>query len=277
MAVTATLLALAVLMAAESLLLFRGEGELGTAMVVTLELLRAGGLIALTSIIFWLVWLLRYVPKTPARLVVLAIGAHPDDIELGCGAALLRYREEGHETHAIVLSGGENGVPDAVRAGASRVQEAQKGAKIMQLNSLTALDFPDSKLEARHHEIKQAIEDICRRLQPDLVFTHNNHDIHSDHRVVHRATLEATRRVPTVLCYENPNTPPDFRPNFFVDITLYVDYKLAAVKCHATQARHKPYLESDIVRSMARVRGRQARAGFAEAFEAVRYSLRNNE
>jgi LmbE family N-acetylglucosaminyl deacetylase len=87
------------------------------------------------------------------------------------------------------------------------------------------------------------------------------------------ATMEAARRVPTILCYENPNTPPDFQPNCYIDVSLYLEYKIKALKCHASQTASRPYLEEDVVHSLARVRGRQARLRAAEAFEAVRFTV----
>lgn len=200
--------------------------------------------------------------------VVLAIGAHPDDIEFGCGAALRRYREAGYRTHGLILSCGEAGL-DRVAGEGTRVQEAKRGARVMKLESLTVLNFPDTQLQSRREDLKRAIEECMRLLSPDAVLTHNRHDLHGDHRTVFAATIEAGRHVPNVLCYENPNTPAHFKPNFFVDVSRYLDAKIAALNCHASQ-RRKPYFSPHLVRSMARVRGNQGLVEFAEGFEAIR-------
>jgi len=239
-----------------------------------LYILELSGVVVLAFVIFKLIWLIRCIPKSTKKLIILAIGAHPDDIELGCGAALLRYKMEGHETHGIVFSVGEGGVHDTLKTnGNPRKKEAEKSARVMKLDSLTILEFPDTKLGSRQDDIKRVIEEFTRQLHPDLVFTHNRHDLHCDHHAVFLATLEAARRVPTMLCYENPTTPPDFQPNCFIEVSLYLESKIKALRCHASQTTSRPYLEEDLVHSLARVRGMQARLRAAEAFEAIRFTV----
>ncbi|WP_194270704.1 PIG-L deacetylase family protein [Glaciimonas soli] len=236
--------------------------------------LQLASFIVLAFIIFNLIWLIRFMSKPQKKLVVLAVGAHPDDIELGCGAALLRYKVEGHETHGIIFSAGEVGVinPLGIKDN-PRKKEAEKGGRVMKLDSLTVHAFPDTKLGSRQDDIKHVIEEVTRQLHPDVVFTHNRHDFHCDHHAVFLATMEAARGVPTILCYENPNTPPDFQPNCYIDVSLYLEYKIKALKCHVSQTAYRSYLEEDVIHSLARVRGGQARIHAAEAFEAVRFTV----
>jgi LmbE family N-acetylglucosaminyl deacetylase len=262
---------LAVLLPANGAFGFSNVIPSATAILCVLEL---SAFIVLAVVIFKLIWLIRCMPKSAKKLIILAIGAHPDDIELGCGAALLRYKMEGHETHGIVFSAGEGGVHNTLGIHDNpRKKEAEKGARVMQLDSLTIFAFPDTQLGSRQDDIKRVIEAVTRQLHPDLVFTHNRHDLHCDHHAVFLATLEAARRVPTILCYENPNTPPDFQPNCFIEVSLYLEYKIKALRCHASQTTSRPYLEEEVVHSLARVRGRQARLHAAEAFEAIRFTV----
>ncbi|MGZ9713676.1 PIG-L deacetylase family protein [Glaciimonas sp. GNP009] len=268
--VMGTLPILAVLLPTNSVFEFAKLTSSGSEVLYALELI---GFIILAFVIFNLIWLIRCITKSNKKLIILAIGAHPDDIELGCGAALLRYKVEGHETHGIVFSVGEGGVYGvAAKNGNPRRKEAEKGGRVLQLDSLTVLEFPDTKLGTRQDDLKRVIEEVTRQLHPDLIFTHNRHDLHADHHAVYLASLEAARRVPTMLCYENPNTPPDFRPNYFIDVSLYLEQKIKALKCHASQTLSRPYMEEDIVQSLARVRGSQARLRAAEAFEAIRFT-----
>lgn len=262
---------LAVLLPANGALEFTSALHSSPAILNALQL---GSVVVLAFVIFNLVWLIRFMPKPHKKLVVLAVGAHPDDIELGCGAALLRYKVEGHETHGIVFSAGEGGVHNILGInGNPRKKEAEKGGRVMKLDSLTVHAFPDTKLGSRQDDIKRVIEEVTRQLHPDVVFTHNRHDLHCDHHAVFLATMEAARRVPTILCYENPNTPPDFQPNCFIDVSLYLEYKVKALKCHSSQTTSRPYLEQDVVQSLARVRGAQSRLRAAEAFEAIRFTV----
>ncbi len=262
---------LAVLMPANSALEFSIGEQSRSAAVYGLEL---SGFIVLAFIIVNLVWLIRFSPKPQKKMIILALGAHPDDIELGCGASLLRYKVEGHETHGIVFSNGEGGLHDPqLKSCNLRKREAERGGRVMHLDSLTVMEFPDTKLSTRQEEIMHVIEECARQLHPDLIFTHNRHDLHRDHRAVYLATMEAARRVPTLLCYENPNTPSSFQPNCFIEVSLYLEHKIKALRCHASQQASRPYMEEDLVQSLARVRGGQARLRAAEAFEAIRFTV----
>lgn len=230
------------------------------------RLLQILNLLILFAVFLSLVWILRF--ERPSREhVVLAIGAHPDDIEFGCGATLLRYREEGCRTYGLVLSAGELG--NASGWVSERIQEARRSARVLALTELFVLEFPDTRLHARKEEIRKAIEEKIRELRPDIIFTHNPIDVHTDHKTAFEATREAARGACTLLSYENPNTPPEFNPNYYVDIDGYLEDKIAALSLHKSQ-RGKGYTDPEVVRASASFRGNQARIRFAEAFEAVR-------
>ena len=234
--------------------------------LVAYDVLEITGLFVLLYVFSVMLWLLRF--ERPARRqVVLAIGAHPDDIEFGCGATLLRYREEGCDTRGLVLTGGEQGKDG--NGDADRRQEAHDSAAVIALNDLQMCDFPDADLGSHRGAIKDAIEAAVARIQPDIVLTHTANDLHSDHKVVFEATREAVRGPCTIMCYENPNTPPGFNPQYYVDISGYLADKITALGYHKSQSG-KPYLDPDVVRSAAAFRGTQARVKYAEAFEVVR-------
>jgi len=224
-------------------------------------------LLVLITVFATLVWLLRF-GRNVSHQVILAIGAHPDDIEFGCGATLLRYRESGCHTYGLVLTAGREGFA-AGKESEARVNEARASAKTLALSNLEIMDFPDTHLSAHKQKIKDAIESVVKRIKPDIVFTHTPHDLHSDHKTVFEATREAVRGACTILSYENPNTPVGFQPAYYVDVTDYIDDKIAALSQHKTQAG-KAYAAPDVVRSSAGFRGTQARIKYAEAFEVVR-------
>lgn len=231
------------------------------------KLLEALVLIILAAVFFTLVWLLRF--ERPTRMqTVLAIGAHPDDIEFGCGATLLRLREEGCRTYGIILTGGERGFANGDGPG-RRLEEARAAALVIALTDITVLDLPDTGLHEHKEAIRAAIEQAIARWQPDIIFTHNAHDVHTDHKTVHDATREAARGACTILCYENPNTPPGYNPDYFFDVSGYLEDKIAALARHQTQMG-KAYADPAVIRAAAAFRGNQARVKFAEAFEVVR-------
>lgn len=230
------------------------------------DVLEIMGLLVMLYVFSVLLWLLRFERPT-RRQVVLAIGAHPDDIEFGCGATLLRYREEGCDTHGLILTAGESG--KQAQDETDRLSEAEKSANTIGLNGLEVSQFPDTGLAKHQASIKDVIEAAVKRIHPDIVFTHTEHDLHSDHKVVFDATREAVRGACTILCYENPNTPQSFKAGYYVDVSNYLDDKIKALSYHKSQSG-KAYLDSEVIKSAAAFRGTQARVKYAEAFEVVR-------
>lgn len=198
------------------------------------------------------------------RRRILAVGAHPDDLELACGGTLAKLVDAGHEVRALVLSSGEVGGNVTLRP-----DEARSGAAFLGLGNLRVLRFPDTELETVSNEMVQAIEDEIRSFRPDVILTHSAHDQHQDHYAVHKATLRAGRSHHSILCFESPSVTREFDPSVFVDIDAYVDVKVEAILSHRNQVG-KPYMTPQRVRAMAAFRGAQSKNSNAEAFEAVR-------
>ncbi|MEV7661375.1 PIG-L deacetylase family protein [Paenarthrobacter sp. NPDC089316] len=204
----------------------------------------------------------RAAARQPRR--VLAIGAHPDDLELACGATLAKLADAGHEVRTMVMSSGSQGGNSATR----RV-EAASGSDFMGVSALQLLDFVDTNLSGHGQEMTQAIEAFMEEFQPDLVMTHSPNDYHQDHQAVHNATMRAARRHSSILCFESPSSTRQFDPSVFVDIAGYVDVKIHAVALHRNQ-KGKPYMSAERVRSLAAFRGAQVKTAYAEGFESVR-------
>lgn len=242
-------------------------GQYHQEVTTATHVLQYSTLLALITVFVTLVWLLRFGHQF-RHCVVLAIGAHPDDIELGCGATILRYREEGCQTYGLILSGGQAGFEHNGKS-LQRVSEAEAGARTLVLNEVRILNFPDTRLNTRKAELRQVIEDEVKRIKPDIVFTHTEHDNHSDHRAVYEATCEAVRHACTILCYENPHTAPSFMPDYFVEVADFIDDKVNAMSRHKSQ-RRKDYTAPSVIRANAGFRGSQARVKYAEAFMSVR-------
>ena len=199
-----------------------------------------------------------------ADQVVLAIGAHPDDIELGAGGFLLKLKASGARVYALTLTRGEKGTD----AKGDREGEAARAARFLGLDGFWVLDLPDAGLGEQVSAVKAAIEEKIRELLPTLVLTHTEVDVHGDHRAVHAATREAARHVPTVLCYEDVSTAREFSPNYYVDITSYIDEHLKAVSFHRTQ-EHRTYMDPEVLKGRAAHRGMQVGVAYAQAFKAL--------
>ncbi len=221
--------------------------------------------IALSVIVIALINLRVYAENgIPHRKRILAIGAHPDDIEIACGGTIAKLRDARHTIWGIVLTHGEEGGNAQVRP-----TEAYRGAEFLGLDKLYVLNFPDTRLHEHAVEIVKAIEQVITEFGPDVILTHSDHDLHQDHQTVHEATLRAARRMRTILCYESPSVTSEFQPTFYVNIDQYIDIKVESIKEHWDQ-HQKPYMQDEKVRGLAIYRGSQARCRFAEAFEVVR-------
>jgi LmbE family N-acetylglucosaminyl deacetylase len=208
---------------------------------------------------------MRAEPRVPELRgqIVLALGAHPDDIELGTAGFLLKLKDSGARVYGLTLTRGEvGGAPE------KRKDEAERALRFIGLDGYEILDFPDTHLGDRIPALRAAIEERIRKVGATLVLTHAAVDVHGDHRAVHEATREAARAVPTVLCYEDVSTPQTFEPNFFVDVDAYLEDHLKAIAFHRSQA-HRTYMNPEIVRGRAAHRGMQTGLSYALAFRTL--------
>lgn len=194
---------------------------------------------------------------------VLAIGAHPDDIELGCAGTLLAHRARGDAVSLLVLSPGERG-PQAAR---SRIAEQRSAAQLLGA-ALYWGGFEDCAVPAGHAAV-EAVEKVIADCGADTVYVHVPRDSHQDHRATAAAALAAARLTSRVLLYEGPTTR-DFTPGVFVDVAGHLPGKMAALGAHASQVAKNRLVDLEAVEALARYRGFQARLRTAEAFEVAR-------
>jgi LmbE family N-acetylglucosaminyl deacetylase len=211
---------------------------------------------------------------------VLVIGAHPDDETLGVGATLARHVAEGDDVHALILCEGMSlRYPDAEDD--FLAAEARAAARILGFTSLTLTGLPDQGLDRLSLvEIAAPIEQQIRALQPNIVYTHWRGDINKDHVLVYDATLVATRckekSIDKIYAYETPSEtewgiPYDFSPNYFVDVGRYLDTKVQAMACYASQSPAAGHPRSvEHLRIRALYWGQCMMMGAAEAFVLLR-------
>jgi LmbE family N-acetylglucosaminyl deacetylase len=196
---------------------------------------------------------------------VLAVGAHPDDVEIGVGGILLRHAAEGHKVTILTLTGGEAGGVAADRTAESRRAAELMGARLVQAG---LADTSVSEGQSTIHEIKRVLDETGAT----TVYTHTTRDVHQDHRNVHQATLVAARRVPRIYCYQSPSTTVDFQPTRFVAIDEYLERKLEVIHAYGSQVKVRRYLEEDLLRATARYWSRFSQARYVEPLEVVRES-----
>jgi two-component system, NtrC family, response regulator HydG len=201
--------------------------------------------------------------RLAARQAVLAIGAHPDDVEIGAAGALLVHRALGHELSILTLSRGARGGTEVTRAGESEMAALTLGA------TLFLEDLKDTEIGEGDPTIG-AIGRVVETVRPTVIYTHSLHDVHQDHRNTHQAAMVAARRVGRVYCFQSPSATVDFRPTRFVTIDDQLERKLLAIQAFASQVEVRAYLEPDLVASTARYWSRFGGGRYAEAFEVVR-------
>ena len=199
-------------------------------------------------------------------LNILAIGAHPDDIEIGCGGTLLKYRDKGFSVFLMVLTDGQFGASKEVRK-----QEQIRSSKILDANEVFWGGYSDTRFPLDRRSIN-TIEDVLRKVNPQFIFVNYYDDTHQDHRYLAEATISATRYIKNVLFYEVPTTQ-NFSPNVFVDINDVLEKKIALLKAHESQVM-KTNIEdlsiAEIAKSSANFRGIQGRVKYAEGFRSLR-------
>lgn len=195
---------------------------------------------------------------------VLAIGAHPDDVEIGCVGALLDHRRCGDQVTVLTLSQGSVGGEQQ-----ARVQESVAAAGRIGADLLLA-DLPDTNIDPGVESIR-LIEAVVREVDPTIVYLHSKSDHHQDHRAVHTAAISATRRVPQVFAYQSPSATNDFAPTRFVPIDAVIISKVEVLGLFASQ-NERSYLEPEMVIASARYWARTLapRARYAEPFEVIR-------
>ncbi|SKC82484.1 PIG-L family deacetylase [Krasilnikoviella flava] len=202
--------------------------------------------------------------RDSSRQRVLAVGAHPDDVEIGVGATLAAHAAAGNELVILTLSGGSVG-----GLAAARHEEALAAAEVVGAR-LVHLDFPDTHLDPAEGVIG-AIEDVVAEVAPHRVYTHSANDRHQDHRAVNGAVQIAARQVPSLLCFQSPSATVSFAPNRFVDVDGFVETKLRMLAAYVSQA-HRDYMQPDMVRATARYWARFSPASEVEPLETVRAS-----
>ena len=201
---------------------------------------------------------------------VLFLGAHSDDIEIGCGATVLRLVEEHPQVEItwVVLS-----------AEGERRAEAEASARAFlgrhRRRNVIIQDFRGSYFPYQGEALKGFVETL-KKVQPDLVFTHYRHDLHQDHRIVNELTWN-TFRSQRVLEYEIPKFDGDLGvPNFFVPVKrAHIAAKSRhLLKCFKSQTS-KHWFTDELFRALPRIRGMECNSPtrFAEAYYARKLVL----
>lgn len=226
---------------------------------------------------------------------ILAVGAHPDDIEILCAGTLLRYADAGHEVVMAVATNGEQGhfeiMPEelaAIRKSEAEASAAIAGARLIWMGYPDQFLFHDKPTRMRFIE-------MIRQANPDVIITHNPNDYSQDHRMVSELVFSTSFQAvvphiftdspyiaaPPPVYYMDNITGTDFLPEELVDISSTIDRKAAMLECHQSQLvwlkEHDNLDVVDMMMTMGKFRGLscQGKVAYAEGFRRLNAWGRN--
>jgi LmbE family N-acetylglucosaminyl deacetylase len=222
--------------------------------------------------------------------VVLAVYAHPDDADVGCGGALARWAKAGSAVHLVVCTDGGKGTPDRevvpTQLAAERAGELEASSALIGLSSVDNLGFPDGELTDSDGFRRTLVERV-RALRPALVCGHDPTAVffgqdyfnHRDHRIAGAALLDAVAPAAALPHYYPDAGPPHqvstvllsgtLEPDEWVDVTETIETKAAAVERHRTQFAGQSGWAGEAVRQRAAEEGRRAGVAYAEGFRRL--------
>lgn len=215
---------------------------------------------------------------------VLVVAPHPDDETLGVGGTIAKYSAQGDEVFVLMVSGHLPPIYSR-KAYEETVSEAYSAFSVLGVERSEFLEIPATMIgDQPLHEVNGRISKVVSDFNPHIVLCPYP-DRHVDHRLVFDSVMVATRPVGVgrdieiVAAYETlsethwnaPHIEPNFTPNWVVDISGYIDTKLAALKCYKSQISEFPGPRSiEAVEALAKFRGTQAGFGYGEGFHVVR-------
>lgn len=216
---------------------------------------------------------------------VLVVAAHTDDEALGCGGTIARHVAEGDTVYAVFMADGvtsrEGSVQDEL---IGRNAAAESVREILGIKENFYLNFPDNRMDSIPLvDVVQKLEPIIDKLQPNIVYTHHHGDLNVDHRITHQAVMTACRpqpgsRVRAIYAFEvmsstewaTPTAEP-FLPNYFVDISKYLQKKNDVLNAYHMEMREVPHSRSaEHLITLACHRGQSVGVLVAEAFMSIR-------
>lgn len=207
---------------------------------------------------------------------ILAMGAHPDDMELEAGGTMAKFIRKGYEVYLLILtSGGYTDIKGNTYFDEQLRTEAMNASKILGIKEVIFFDYHTTELPSGGKVVSE-VDAIIDRIKPDVFISHHPFDSHQDHKAAADIMFAVSRqgRVKNVLSGSTLPYRPNvfaFRPQFFVDITDTIDIKMEAIRAYETQ--YKKFGSEELierVRAMAKTHGWAMGYEYAECFEVIR-------
>ena len=217
---------------------------------------------------------------------IIIVSAHPDDETLGAGGTLLRHKENGDKIYWIIVTNIFENQGFSKEKIFSRQQEIEKVCRKFGFEKVFKMDYPTMTLSSSSLlSLVPEISKIFSEVEPEIIYTLNRSDAHSDHRVLFDAVAACTKSfrypyIKQVLMYECISetefapvlAEKAFLPNYFVDITHFLDEKLDIMKIFESELGEHPFPRSlDNIKALAHFRGASVGVKYAEAFQLLKY------
>ena len=220
---------------------------------------------------------------------ILAIGAHPDDIEMQCAGTLALYAQAGHKVFMAIATNGNVGSPTHTREEIGAIRKAEQEASCALIGAeLIWMDFDDEWL-FNDRPTRARFIDAIRQAEPDVMFIHGQSDYHPDHRIAGQVAEDAripasvrlvetslpyAKKIPHVFIMDNAGGI-GFEPEVYVDISSTMDLKRQMLRCHHRQdawikAIYEDASITDLQEAVSAFRGASADYGYAEGFRELR-------
>jgi N-acetylglucosamine malate deacetylase 1 len=215
---------------------------------------------------------------------ILVVAAHSDDETLGCGGTLAKFSKAGHQIRVVFMTNGTGARGEDSEAAAERETDAKNALNALGVNNYINYGFPDNQLDqVALLTLAQVIEQEIEGFQPEMIISHHKGDLNIDHQKVAEAVLVASRPQPDfcvkeiwafeVLSATDWSFSPNhiFSPNYFVDVTKFIETKINACSYYKDEFRDVPHSRSLVhVRTLAQHRGNSVGLDYAEAFLLIR-------
>lgn len=216
---------------------------------------------------------------------VLVISVHPDDETLGCGGTILKHNKLGDEVYWLVLTDVYEELGYDKEFILERKKQIKKVSELYNFKMVYNLRFPTTKLHLiDFNKLIYKISIVIKDVRPDIVYTVNRSDIHTDHQIAFKAVMSCTKSfrypfIKKILMYEciseteiAPQLPENiFIPNVYSDISDFIDEKVEIMKIYESELQNSPMPRSiDNIKALARFRGATVGVNYAEAFMLVR-------
>lgn len=216
---------------------------------------------------------------------ILVVSVHPDDETLGCGGTILKHNNQGDEIYWLILTDVYKNIGYEQEFINKREKQIEKVSKLFNFKKTFKLRFPTTKLHlVDFSELIEKISTVINEVKPEIVYTVNRSDIHTDHQIASKAIMSCTKSfrypfIKKILMYEciseteiAPQLPENiFIPNVYSDISDFIDEKVEIMKIYESELQNSPMPRSiDNIKALARFRGATVGVNYAEAFMLVR-------